>query len=740
MVMKDALQKFDIRSERVIPTVITSFFFSFTILFFSPSYLYYRNILEIPYLYSDIVLIFVVLSLATGAIISIILLFLKGKLHQRAVVLVFALGLLFWIQGHILVWNYGLLDGREIVWSAYLLNGIIDSAIWIVILGVALFKAPSFYKSIAVASIILIVVQAGGLAAEAYLAPEEPSWKYWSLEYNDTAMFEFSQEQNVIVLVLDAFRSDIFQEIIDEDDSYREMFEGFTYFRNAAGGYPYTDASIPLILTGEYNDNSKLRSDYIKSTFLNTSIPRLLKKNDYRIDMYPLKGLEATVYISNETASNVATQERIKVKRTVDGISGAMEIQRLTFFRLVPHFLKRYFYFMPFIGTGGQGDGSHDLVFYNMLVSNTTSLNDEKIFKFYHNLGPHPPLILNAQLHDEKLPFNNTGYKEQAKASLRISGELIKQLKKHNVYDNSLIFIVGDHGAYSEGHGVKDVVNTELLNKNISLDGYRYNSKVVESGIPLILVKRFNSTGDLVISDVPVSLSDIPQTIASELQLPNAFSGQSIFSINESDIRERKYFQYLLTEKPNKYYMDLGYFPPMEEYKIIGHSWFSNSWEPTVRVYEPGKGLIPVPVYEINTLILFGENGNAQPYQLVGWSFPGEGYTWTDAYYTVLAIKMKKPDSDLTMKIVASPYLKDGAETQQRVNVLVNGHPVGKLVFDKPGVQEKTVVLPNAVLDDEIQYIAFELPDAISPKELGRSQDGRNLALALQSFKITELH
>jgi len=741
MGIQDMLQKIHFRSERIVPAVITSLFLSFTILFFGPSYFYFGNVLEIPYLYSDFVWIFVTFSLATGTILSIFLLFLKEKLHQRAVVFVFVLGILLWIQGHILVWDYGPLDGREIIWSAYLLNGIIDSTIWIVILGIALWKAESLYKSVTVACIFLILVQAGGLAIEAYTAPQEPAWKYASVSFNDTARVEFSEQQNVIIIVLDAYRSDIFQEIINEDESYRDIFDGFTYYRNAAGGYAYTDASIPLLLTGEYYDNSVPRSDFVKGTFLNNSIPRLLKESGYRTDLYSIGGgLEETLYINNETASNAGDRSLINPgERTVDIIDGAMDMQRLTLFRHLPHFFKSYFHFMPFIGSKGQGDIPYDLAFYNTLVSTTSTTDEEKIFKFYHTFGPHPPLILNSKLYPDKLPFNHTGYEEQAKASLKISGELIQQLKNNHVYDKSLIFIVGDHGANHQAHGVKSEINTNLLDKKIS-SSYDYdNQKIVESGIPLVLVKRFNSTGDLVISDAPVSTSDIPQTIASELNLSNTFSGQSIFSINESDIRVRKYFHYLLEGQPGKYYLDLGYLPPMREYKIIGHSWDVNSWEPTVNVFEPGKGLAPLPDYKINTKIFFGKNGTAEVYQLGGWASPENNFTWTDAHHTTLAVKILKPKSDLSMKISVSPYLNGSILAQQRVTVLVNGKSVGMLIFDKPGFQEKNITIPNSVLDDEIQNISFELPDAISPKKIGQSEDYRDLALAFRSFEIISI-
>ena len=179
--IKDIIDKPEKRS----PTFGAAFLLAFTLLFFGPSYIYYGNILEIPYYYSDMVWQFLAYSLVAGVIISVILLLLKGTIHQRAVAFGFAMGLLFWIQGHILVWDYGVLDGRAIIWEDYLLNGIIDSAIWVVVLAIALIKGPTFYKHIALVSVLLLVVQGVGLAAEIYQAPDEPEWKIESHPSNN---------------------------------------------------------------------------------------------------------------------------------------------------------------------------------------------------------------------------------------------------------------------------------------------------------------------------------------------------------------------------------------------------------------------------------------------------------------------------------------------------------------------------------------------------------------------------
>ena len=58
-------------------------------------------------------------------------------------------------------------------------------------------------------------------------------------------------------------------------------------------------------------------------------------------------------------------------------------------------------------------------------------------------------------------------------------------------------------------------------------------------------------------------------------------------------------------------------------------------------------------------------------------------------------------------------------------------------LFNKPEVQEKSVIIPHEVLNEGVQNITFVLPDAKSPYSLGLSDDGRELALAVRSIVIT---
>jgi hypothetical protein len=130
-------------------------------------------------------------------------------------------------------------------------------------------------------------------------------------------------------------------------------------------------------------------------------------------------------------------------------------------------------------------------------------------------------------------------------------------------------------------------------------------------------------------------------------------------------------------------------------------------------------------------------NGNAQIYQAFGWSGPENGYTWTDGYQASLGFHIENTTSDLKMIVNASPYLGGVTLDKQHVKILANSQEIGEWIFDKTGVQEKTITIQqNVLLNNETQNVTFVLPDAISPKKLGQSDDTRNLALAVQSITI----
>ena len=89
-----------------------------------------------------------------------------------------------------------------------------------------------------------------------------------------------------------------------------------------------------------------------------------------------------------------------------------------------------------------------DIITYERFKTGVTVGSPNATFKIIRLHGAHSPYILNETLEFQELPPNRTGYKATAKGALSITDALLTNLKQQGVYNNSLIFIVGDHGSH----------------------------------------------------------------------------------------------------------------------------------------------------------------------------------------------------------------------------------------------------------------------------------------------------
>jgi hypothetical protein len=137
--------------------------------------------------------------------------------------------------------------------------------------------------------------------------------------------------------------------------------------------------------------------------------------------------------------------------------------------------------------------------------------------------------------------------------------------------------------------------------------------------------------------------------------------------------------------------------------------------------------------YEYGSLIQFSDKGNnAQQYQADGWSIPEALWTWTDGKLATLMMPVKKSDYDLKLEINVPIIIAN-----QKVGVVVNGQKLTDITVNKSGSYE--VIIPKVETNNSLLKITFELPDAISPKELRISDDPRTLGIGVQSIIITEI-
>lgn len=695
-----------------------SLLLSFTILFFGPSYIFYTNILEMPFNFLQLFFYLVVLSSIVTCIIFIFLAIIP-KAHFRILCcLFFAIGLAFWIQGQLLVWNYGPLDGREILWNNYLIFGIIDSIIWISLIVGSVIKKDLIYPYVSQISIFFLLIQAGGLIAVASTTQSEPTWNDYT--FDSDGMFTLSTEKNVIIILLDNFQADMFEEIIHEDPSYKEMFDGFTFFPDTVGGYSTTTANIPLILTATYYNNSVPIMDFMENSYLSSSLLKSLKDEGYRVDVYDSNFL---IYPSSNLESNIVSTSINSYELNV--------VYKLTFFRFTPQCIKPFFY-NPQQMKVDDSIYNNDLEIYEQITNNTIFKESRPVFKFYHLRGAHPPFIINSMLMNEKLQFDREGYKEQAKASLKITAKLISKLKNAEKYNQSFIVVIGDHGWRG------NTVNTSLIP---SIDTVGQTSEyIVSNGIPLLLVKPNSTTdGKLQTSSVPATIADIPKTICDELNIPNTFGGYNIVNATNSVNRDRYFYSYtgLLDEH------DPRFLPIMQQYVISNFSWSGNSWEPT-NLYYTSKGIVfkRPPVINDTTTITFGKNGDSTDYLVTGgWSIPENEFTWTMGKTATISLEDDNVNKDILMNISFVPYIEDWIVPTQELDVFINGIKLKNYTFNQPRLQQVYVYIPQSLLlKNETQHITLYMPNATSPLDTGKSTDERQLGIAVYTITILKLN
>ncbi len=670
-------------------------FLCLTVLFFAPAQIYYGNVMDFPMSFREVLPSLLAAALLgtlllTGALMALP----SGRVRGVGLTLLLALGFLAWFQGNVLLWPYGVLDGRPIDWAAHRLHGLVDAVVWCLVLAGAF--AFRFVSRIgATASVVFIILQAGGIAIQAARSPDR-----WidRTSFDDSARFLFSRDRNVVILVLDTFQSDLFQELLDEDPGLAERFRGFTFFRNSVGGFPNTAASIPLILSGRYYDNAMPFQEFVRSTYRTASLPQALKAASFHV-YYNNPYFWPSLYADERTASNTRTKtfewhDRLPRQR-------AAQLMGLGVLRSLPQPGKRLLYESPAVAAprleADGGDESSpasapfggvarptaahqqlaagDAPFFRKFASQASVAMKTPTFKYFHVWGIHPPLTHDENLRPQTLPFTRQNAKRQAKGILHLLETFLDTFIDRHIYDETLLFIVGDHG--TSFHPRLVTVDDGIRTRPSAIPVATEHS----FGLPLVLLKPIGAQGPMRVSDAPVSLSDIPQTVASALGLPAGFPGESMLAPSLPTDRQRRVLRY----GPEAFRLTEPYFPPLTEYVVSGFSWLDESWRPTGREFLPGKTRsLVAESYRWGRSLRFGRLGDALPYLADGWAAPEDGLNWTNGRSARLRFNIPVPTRDIVFRARILTSLAWGPLAPESCTVCQRS-PGGKLVRDVRG-------------------------------------------------------
>lgn len=503
---------------------------TYMLCYYAPLEIYMNNKIEFWYDYSVLqpeLLKLCWTFLKVGFLIVIAFYVIHKKLYKGALFVGVTSLVILYLQGNYFASKLPGMDGSEIDWTQYMPE-MEQSAILclVVIIIVAILfrvlKNKKFTYVVDFTCVLITTMLAISLMDinKKQNGTEKKNDNYAITKNNE---YDYSSEKNFIIFIVDAFDSFTFNNIVSENDEYKEMFDGFTYYPDTVGAYPYTSRSIPFIMSGKWYENEGDFKDFESQAVAESPILNSLEEQGYRLDAYEDEFLydEDLSRYSNAIETETLLSNKYKLRD---------EELNIALFKYMPYFLKGNYEVnldsFNELKKTKESDieyfSMNDTDFYNDLLNNEITTTDQKVFKFIHIEGAHIPFNLDENVNG----IEGGTYVQKQKATLTILNQYMQKLKKFGVYDNSTILIMGDHG-YDP--------NTDNEYATIEC---RSN--------PLLMVKSADEHHELTWNDAPVSYDDLQGAYQNLL---DGSSGENAFDGLTEDNDRRRFLLFKWSEE-----------------------------------------------------------------------------------------------------------------------------------------------------------------------------------------------
>ncbi len=529
-----------------------AFEFSFMLCIFAPLDLYFSNKDEYWFTITQLLSVAFLISIAF-LIVLLICFFGFSKMKKSEYIYAFFTCILiyFYIQGNYIPRNYGVLNGEEIDWSSYTSYEIASIALAIacIIIGVVLCvkfrdKITLFGTGVSVFLFLIQFVTILTLSVQ-NIDNTKSAAKYVNTEKN---ILELSEDKNVVVFLLDTFDGSYMNELISSDNKKcSEVFEDFTFYKDTLGAYPTTKCALPHILTGKWYENEEPFADYVKKAYIDNKVYINFAEKDYKLDVYT---------DSMFLAPDIVTFENVEEGNYYisDNVKFAKEIYTLVSFNYMPQQLKRFFFTdtdaisnLKESTTTSSSFSSDTIRFVNKLEKEGLNVSRKgNLFKFYHLDGTHQPYTFGEDLTSDANV--NYTYLDETLGNIELVRKYIDQLKEKNLYDNTAIVILADHGQL----------------------GYSQN--------PLFMIKNFGEKHEFAVSDIKMTFDQLDEIWIALAN--NEIVDESFISNYSSEYQNRRFLYYNWDDAWSRMFM-----PGMEEMYSFGPAYDHEQLIASGRVY-----------------------------------------------------------------------------------------------------------------------------------------------------------
>lgn len=694
------------KSELVSQFVI-SFFLVLTGLWVPFVHLYFLNSVNFTLPFSVHLPLLGLLSAGIFGIGLSLQVFAPARIRTGVSFFLLSVGIFFWAESTLFIGNFGFLQGGDMRWgdNQYLLY---LEILLVGFLGLLAFKLRrQLIQQAKLVLLFLVISSAANIypAFQIHISRTKIPTRH---TFTQEGVLKLSPEKNVLIYIIDTFQSDVFAEIITENPGWKNVLNGFTYFPNAISAFPKTYASIPNILTGKAFDNSQPFPLFMRDAYLGNSAPKVLKDNGFDVRY---RSFTWQPYLADsQVADNLTNIKSAKGRQWMQRHE-FNKLSNLSLFRLSPFLFKPWVYNdnefrlkeAPLVndskhsmeqltktdGVYSSGNKVADLKFHDELMAFLSVDSHKPSFRVFHFAGVHEPLSLDQDLNFiGKQPNLRPPFKSQAKGMLKMLELEFQRLRDIGAYDNSLIFIVGDHGCgeHREVDFRGEVALKLGIETDLTIPDNYVGDTIIRGAVPIILVKPMGSTESMDMLTSPVELGDIPNTIFHEMDLGEKASGPSVFDIPESSDRKRYHRHYRFAGWGQDFIV------PLTEYEISGFSWAPKSWALT------GRDLNKMAVETIDgQLIILGKDGNLDSFTHEGWLDPEAQGRFFAGGKGSISIPMTGYEGPKWIGIRTRPYR--ASKTAVPLTLSVNNQPVATWDFSSKTPEYIKTTIPARVLE-----------------------------------------
>ena len=450
------------------------------------------------------------------------------------------------------------------------------------VIAVVMYFGVTRWSKVVIPLLLTAVIAFGAMSAMNIVKTKKSVDEVAVAQTSDTPNIQLSKTgKNVVVLMLDRALGEYVPYMFKEKPELKEQFAGFTYYSNTISFGGFTNFGVPTLLGGyeytpvEMNKRSE-ESLVSKHNEALKVMPVLFLEHGYDVTVCD------PVYANYQWIPDLSVYDEypeIKTYNTMGAFSEPeqkeYEIQKkhrnffcFSMMKVMPLSLQSTIYANgTYNQTSVAGGGKYTsqaiqgtsvaegitqpfMERYNVLanMSNITYVKEDgdNTFLFLSNEVTHCPTLLQAPEYVPTEKVDNTQYdadhvdrftvdnrtldmSEQQQvlhyhinmAAIVQLGKWFDYLRQNDVYDNTKIIIVSDHG------------NPMMQLDELILGTYEENYKNVEFYYPLLMVKDFGNK-EFTISNEFMTNADVP-TIATEGLIDNPINPFTGKEINSSE-------------------------------------------------------------------------------------------------------------------------------------------------------------------------------------------------------------